>query len=71
MACEQLASIEALPNGLQNHSGRVAEDVWSHAKRIVQVGVAIHVVQACALGTLEEQRDGLSAEPEVAAGAAG
>ncbi len=61
---------EAVGDGADDRFWRVPQNVRAHAQRVVDVRVAIHVVQPRPGGALEHQWHGLTAQPEVAVHAA-
>jgi hypothetical protein len=70
--CSVLARVELPPrqagrDGVDHSFGGMPQDVRSHAQRIVEVHVPVHVVQPRTFASLEAERDRLAAQPEVAA----
>ncbi len=67
---EELTLGEAVGDGADDRFRRVPQNVRAHAQCVVDVRVAIHVVQPRPGGALEHQRHRLTAQPEVAVHAA-
>ena len=70
LTSEELTPAEAVGDGADDRFRRVPQNIRAHAQCVVDVRVAIHVVQPRPGGTLEHQWHRLTAQPEVAVHAA-